>query len=77
MSERTGYNPGEFSWVDLSTTDVDAAAAFYKELMGWDTQPAGPPEETGGYGFFLRDGKMVGGIGPVFGENQPPRGTTT
>lgn len=77
MSERTGYNPGEFSWVDLSTTDVDAAAAFYKELMGWDTQPAAPPEETGGYGFFLRDGKMVGGIGPVFGENQPPRGTTT
>lgn len=71
MSERTGYKPGEFSWVDLSTTDVEAAGAYYRELMGWDIRPAGPPEETKGYGFFVKDGKMVGGIGPVFSEGRP------
>ena len=71
MSERSSYNPGEFSWVDLSTTDVDAAVRFYGDLMAWDAQSAGPVEETGGYGFFMRDGKMVGGYGPAFG-GQPP-----
>jgi len=25
MSERTDYAPGEFCWVDLATTDTDAA----------------------------------------------------
>jgi uncharacterized protein len=66
MSERTEYAPGEFCWVDLTTTDVDAAAKFYGELLGVDVQAApGDPEETGGYGFLMKDGKMVAGIGPV------------
>ena len=34
MSERTEYAPGEFCWVDLATTDVDGAKAFYGELLG-------------------------------------------
>ena len=38
--------------------------------MGWDTRPAGPVEETAGYGFLMRDGKMVGGYGPTF-EGSP------
>jgi predicted enzyme related to lactoylglutathione lyase len=66
MSERTEYAPGEFCWVDLSTTDVDAAKAFYGDLLGIEAEAApGDPEETGGYGFFMKDGKMLGGIGPV------------
>ena len=66
MSERTEYAPGEFCWVDLSTTDVDAAKAFYGELLGVEVESApGDPEETGGYGFFMKDGKMLAGIGPV------------
>ncbi len=32
----------------------------------------GPVEETGGYAFFLRDGKQVAGYGPLQGEGQPP-----
>ena len=30
MSERSKYAPGEFCWVDLATTDVDAALEFYR-----------------------------------------------
>ena len=66
MSERTEYAPGEFCWVDLATTDVACAKAFYGDLLGVEAEDApGDPEETGGYGFFMKDGKMVAGIGPV------------
>jgi uncharacterized protein len=66
MSERTEYAPGEFCWVDLATTDVDGAKTFYGELLGVEAEAApGDPEETGGYGFLMRNGKMLAGIGPV------------
>src|SRR3954453_21209874 len=43
MGERTSYVPGTFSWVDLSTSDQEAAKAFYTALFGWtaDDMPAG------------------------------------
>lgn len=43
MGERTSHSPGTFSWVDLSTTDPDAAKRFYGALFGWefDDQPVG------------------------------------
>ena len=73
MSERTEYAPGEFRWVDLSTSDVDGALSFYGELLGVEGQPApGDPEETGGYGFLLKDGKMIAGYGPTQEGGQPP-----
>ena len=72
MSERTEYAPGEFCWVDLATTEVDGATDFYGELLGVEAQPApGDPEETGGYGFFIKDGRMVCGFGPTQREGQP------
>ena len=55
MPERTNYAPGTPSWVDIGT-DVEPAKAFYTSLFDWTTQEAGPPEETGGYGFFLKAG---------------------
>jgi predicted enzyme related to lactoylglutathione lyase len=59
--------------VDLATTDVDAAKAFYGDLLGVEAQDApGDPEETGGYGFFMKDGKMVAGIGPVQSDEGHP-----
>jgi predicted enzyme related to lactoylglutathione lyase len=72
MCERNEYAPGEFCWVDLATTDVDGALAFYGDLLGVHGQPApGDPEETGGYGFLTRDGKMVAGYGPTQSADQP------
>jgi predicted enzyme related to lactoylglutathione lyase len=38
MGERTQYAPGTFSWTDLTTTDQDAARAFYGELLGWNAE---------------------------------------
>src|SRR4051812_49627120 len=35
------YPPGTPSWVDLTTSDVDAAAGFYGTLFGWDSVAAG------------------------------------
>jgi predicted enzyme related to lactoylglutathione lyase len=72
MPERTSYEPGVPSWVDLSTPDFDASASFYGTLFGWDVEAAGPPEETGGYAMFKRNGRQVAGIGPIMQEGQPP-----
>ena len=71
MSERTSYEPGTPSWVDLSTADPAAAKAFYADLFGWEAVDAGPPEETGGYGFFQINGKQVAGVGPLMDPSQP------
>ncbi len=62
MAERTQHPYGTFCWVDLSTTDMDAAAAWYGALLGWrrddqDTQ-GGPPYAN----FHLRD-ETVAGMG--------------
>jgi uncharacterized protein len=72
MSERTEYAPGEFCWVDLATSDVEGAKSFYRDLLGVETEAApGDPEETGGYGFFTKNGKMICGFGPTQQEGQP------
>jgi uncharacterized protein len=72
MSERTEYAPGEFCWVDLSSTDIEAGKKFYGELLGVDAEAApGGPEVTGGYGFFTKDGKQVAGFAPTMQEGQP------
>lgn len=71
MSERTSYANGVPSWVDLSTSDPDAAKRFYGELFGWTADDAGPPEETGGYAMFKKGDKLVAGVGPLMGEGQP------
>jgi predicted enzyme related to lactoylglutathione lyase len=65
------YAPGTPSWVDLGSPDVDASISFYGSLFGWTASEPGPPE-AGGYRFFLQEGKMVGGIGPLMMEGQPP-----
>ena len=57
---------GLFGWIDLTTTDVEAARAFYSGLFGWDSvdmpTPMGPS-----YTMFSIGGNVVAGMGP-----QPP-----
>jgi predicted enzyme related to lactoylglutathione lyase len=38
MGDRSSYTPGTFCWVELSTSDQDAAKAFYGELFGWENE---------------------------------------
>ena len=44
MTTRTEYAHGDFSWVDLATTDPTAAKSLYGGLFGWQPvdMPAGP-----------------------------------
>jgi predicted enzyme related to lactoylglutathione lyase len=70
VAERESYSPGIPSWLDIGA-DVAATKAFYGELFGWSGQDAGPPEQTGGYGFFTKGGKMVAGYGPQQSPGPP------
>lgn len=69
MTEYEKYTPGQFCWTDYSAHDMDAARKFYGGLFGWDSK-LGPEHEDqpGPYGFFLRAGKMVAGIGELTKE---------
>ncbi|MDX6198376.1 MAG: uncharacterized protein QOJ79_1527 [Actinomycetota bacterium] len=70
MTDKTRYQPGEPTWIDLGSPDTDASAAFYGALFGW-TATEGRPE-FGGYRNFLKDGKTVAGLMPLMQEGQPP-----
>jgi predicted enzyme related to lactoylglutathione lyase len=61
MQETPEYAPGTFCWVELSTSDSDAAKKFYSELFGWTFQdlPMGPGSV---YTMLQSDGKEVGGL---------------
>jgi predicted enzyme related to lactoylglutathione lyase len=64
------YPPGTPSWVELSSPDTDAAAAFYREVMGWSATARGPAE-SGGYRMFQQDGKNIAGLMSHMQEGQP------
>ena len=70
------YAPGTPSWIDLSSPDADASAAFYGGLMGWTATEPGPAEETGGYRMFQQGDLAVGGLMPQMQEGQPTAWST-
>ena len=63
------FVPGAPDWLDLGSRDVDAAAAFYKTLFGWEFQSAGP--DAGGYGMFQLAGQTVAALGGDTAEPAP------
>jgi uncharacterized protein len=63
MGERTQYAPGTFSWTDLTTTDQDAAKAFYGGLFGWEAEDM-PVGDDYYYSMQRLDGKDVAAISP-------------
>jgi predicted enzyme related to lactoylglutathione lyase len=65
------YAPGTPSWVELSSPDAEASAAFYRQLMGWGATEPGPVPETGGYRMFQQDGQSVAGLIGHMQEGQP------
>lgn len=78
MSEVKEYEPGTPSWVDLGTTDAEAARSFYGELMGWSFEVGTP--ETANYANAQVRGKNVAGIYELSPEMReqgvPPNWTT-
>ncbi len=61
MPERSEYPPGMPSWVDLATTDVDAAKDFYTALLGWSYQDE-DAGEFGTYTMALSGGRPAAGM---------------
>jgi uncharacterized protein len=61
MQETTDYAPGTFCWVELGTTDGEAAKKFYTELFGWSFNDLqmGPGSV---YTMLKQDGKDVGAL---------------
>jgi uncharacterized protein len=70
MGERTSHAPGSFSWADLSTSDPEAATAFYTTLFGWDAQD-NPIPDGGVYTMLLKRGKPVAALSGLQQEGMP------
>ncbi|MFG2944774.1 VOC family protein [Streptomyces adustus] len=66
----TRFVDGSPNWIDLGTSDIEGATAFYAALFGWQFISAGP--EAGGYGFFQLDGRTAAGGMQTTAEQGPP-----
>ena len=64
MKVVTEYPNGVFNWIDLSTTDPEAAKAFYSALFGWDSVDI-PTGMGTMYTMLKIDGYNVGGLSPM------------
>jgi len=51
---------GSWCWFDLNTTDIEAAKAFYKAVIGWDILGVEAPD--GGYAMWANGDAGVGGL---------------
>lgn len=60
MTEFNKYVPGTPCWVDVATTDAEAAREFYGQLFGWEFDIGGP--ESGNYTNCLLRGHRVAGL---------------
>lgn len=61
MQEAPEYKPGTFCWVELGTSDDQAAKKFYTQLFDWDSVDS-PMGEHGVYTILKLNGKDVGGL---------------
>jgi predicted enzyme related to lactoylglutathione lyase len=59
------YNPGEYCWSDLGTTDVASAKKFYRGIFGWKIKdfPMGMGDAK--YSIATVDGKDAGAFYPM------------
>jgi predicted enzyme related to lactoylglutathione lyase len=60
--------------VDLTASDVGAAANFYGQLFGWQSDDLG--EQAGHYTMFRSNGKLVAAVSPPMTPNSPPAWST-
>ena len=51
---------GTFCWADLSSTDLEAAKAFYGRVLGWSYRER--PTSQGAYWLAVRDDAVVAGV---------------
>lgn len=70
MTDTTTTRANKPVWVDLATSDADAAREFYSQLFGWQIEVSEDPQ-YGGYGLAKVGGRDAAGIGPVQQAGQP------
>jgi uncharacterized protein len=68
------WSAGTPCWIDYGAADVDAARAFYTDVLGW-TYTGGAPE-YGGYLTCEARGHSAAGMAPQQDPTDPPRWTT-
>ena len=74
MAEVVAYETGRPCWADVTSPDVEGAAAFYSALLGWEAQ-TDPRPEAGGYTMFSLGRKLVAAASPPQQEGIPPHWT--
>jgi predicted enzyme related to lactoylglutathione lyase len=57
--------PQRVRWNELSTSDPDAAVAFYKKHFGWSQEGEMPMGELGAYRFIQRGDVGLGAVMPL------------
>lgn len=69
MTEKTSYGQGEFCWIELTTSDGEAAKRFYTQLLGIaaEDMPMGPDQPP--YVMLRKDGKDAAAL---FENKQSP-----
>ena len=70
MATRTEHAPGTFSWVDLTTSDSEAAKSFYGNLLGWEFDDNEIPG-GGTYTLCMVGGESVAAIAPQTDKFRP------
>ncbi len=78
MSDRDGFAPGVPCLVAGVFPDPDAAAAFYSDLFGWETEDLMPAEQAGSYILCRLHGRVAAAVVSEHGAPAPPEpGWTT
>ena len=77
MSERDGYVHGVPCFVAGVFPDPEAAAAFYSELFGWETEDLMPADHPGAWYVCRLRGRDVAAIVSPHGAPAPPQAVWT
>lgn len=69
-TEFDAYEPGRPCWVDVLTTDAEAAKAFYGRLFGWDAEDQFDGEGNRVYVMFRKGGRTTAGMAEMGPEQR-------
>lgn len=61
MAETPEHGAGTFCWIELASSDQDAARSFYSALFGWETEEV-PMSEDSSYTMFHIGGKYTAAL---------------
>ncbi len=69
MPEKSGYEAGQFCWIELGTTDPAAAKKFYGTLFGWAAEDS-DAGDAGTYTMLRLGGRDVAGMYEMMKEQR-------